>query len=218
MPIADALRNEAGQYDSFGLPAKAARDAVAHSRTAAKRSPLAKACDSRGKERELGDLPRRARSWNEIERAMNRARDLRSKHCAALLAAGFGRLWRAAVVRRAFPSARTKAAVCALMLAGPVALAGFALPLRAALAQEKIAVATRATGTDTATDQARLAELGIDAAAIEQCEDVAALWRAVRELVLTQRISEPMQQRILRRAWLVDPEVRAGSLVESEAN
>src|SRR5688572_19725890 len=165
MTIAGALRNEAGQYDSFGLPAKAARDVVAHSRPAASWTNPARAQDAQCEKREPRDLPRRVRSWRGLKRAMNHTRDLRSKHCAALLAAGFRRLWRAVVARRAFASARTKAAVSALMLVGPIALAGFALPSRAAFAQEKIAVATRASGPDAATDQARLAELGISVTA-----------------------------------------------------
>jgi hypothetical protein len=102
------------------------------------------------------------------------------------------------------------------MFAGPVALGGVALPSTGAFAQEKIAVATRALGTDAATDQARLAELGISMTAIEQCEDAELLWRAVRELVLPQRVSEPIQQRILRRVWVLDPDIAKGSLLESE--
>jgi hypothetical protein len=63
-----------------------------------------------------------------------------------------------------------------------------------------------------------LTGLGLAPEAIESCDDANLLWRAVRELVLTQRISEPMQQRILRRVWIVDAEVRASSVVESTAN
>jgi hypothetical protein len=54
--------------------------------------------------------------------------------------------------------------------------------------------------------------------AIEQCEDVALLWRAVRALVLPQRISVSIQQRILRRVWVLDPDIAKGSLYESEFN
>lgn len=204
MRIANALRDEADQFSSLVLPEDAFPDTSA-------RAPV-----PRDDRRELCGLAR-PRSWRDLERAMSHARDLRSRHCAALFAAGFRYLWKAVVVRRAFESARAKSVVCALMLASPVALAGFALPSRAAFAQEKIAVATRATGTDQAADQARLAELGISAGAVEQCEDAELLWRAVRELVLTQRVSEPMQQRILRRVWMLDPEILNGSRVDSDS-
>lgn len=203
MTIADLRRNEAGQRDSFALPAETFRNTPAGAN-----DPLDGGRDIYG--------PPGARRWQDLEGAMSRARDLRSRHCAALFAAGVRYLWRSVVARRTSASARTKAAVCALMLAGPVALAESALPSRAAFAQEKFTVATRASGTDSATDQARLAELGISAGTIEQCEDVALLWRAVRELVLPQRVSEPVQQRLLRRVWLVDPDIANGSRVDSE--
>jgi hypothetical protein len=122
----------------------------------------------------------------------------------------------AMVARRGFASGRVKAAACALLIAAPVTLAGFALPSRAVFAQEKIAVATRVSTPGAATDQARLAALGTGEAAIEQCDDVELLWRAVRELVLPQRVSERMQQRILRRIWVLDPDIAKGSLLESE--
>ncbi len=67
-------------------------------------------------------------------------------------------------------------------------------------------------------DGALLAQLGLDAGTIETCTDVAALWRAVRELALPGRISEPMQQRILRRIWHADPEIRDASVAHSTTN
>ncbi len=42
--------------------------------------------------------------------------------------------------------------------------------------------------------------------------------RAVRALVLPQRISVSIQQRILRRVWVLDPDIAKGSLYESEFN
>ena len=63
-------------------------------------------------------------------------------------------------------------------------------------------------------DQVLLATIGLDLAVIEQADDHALLWRAVRELVLPGRVSEPTQQRILRRAWLADPSIRDGSCVD----
>ncbi|HEY7610931.1 MAG TPA: hypothetical protein VIF14_17010 [Alphaproteobacteria bacterium] len=176
----------------------------------------AKPRDVKGQDRQLRDLQRQVRRWCDVERAMNRAPDLRAKRRAELLAAGFRCLWQRVVARRNFTPSHAKAAACALMFAGPVALGGVALPSTGAFAQEKIAVATRALGTDAATDQARLAELGISMTAIEQCEDAELLWRAVRELVLPQRVSEPIQQRILRRVWVLDPDIAKGSLLESE--
>jgi len=67
-------------------------------------------------------------------------------------------------------------------------------------------------------DGALLAQIGLDASAIETCNDVAALWRAVRELALPGRISEPMQQRILRRVWLADLEIHGASVDYSATN
>jgi len=67
-------------------------------------------------------------------------------------------------------------------------------------------------------DGALLAQLGLDAGAIETCNDIPALWRAVRELALPGRISEPMQQRILRRVWIADSEVREAPVESFTAN
>lgn len=111
---------------------------------------------------------------------------------------------------------RRVSTACPLLMAGIAALGGAIVPPRAAVAQEKLAVATRNSGPDATSDAARLAALGLPAAAIEQCEDAELLWRAVRELVLTQRVSEAAQQRILRRVWIVDPEIAHGSPLESD--
>ena len=64
-------------------------------------------------------------------------------------------------------------------------------------------------------DRALLAALGLDLATLEQVEDAALLWRAVRELVLPGKVSEETQRRILRRVWLVDAEIRRSSHLES---
>ena len=211
MAIADVRRNEAGHRDSRRFTAETVPGGMAR--------PAARAAArARDPQREVRDQPHRPRSWRDIERAMNRARDLRSRHCAALFAASFRRLWQFVVPRRAFASERAKAAVGTLILAGSVALAGFAVSSQTAFAQEKIAVATRVPAPDAATDRARLAELGISITAIEQCEDADLLWRAVRELVLPQRVSMAIQQRILRRVWVVDPDIAKGSLLNSETH
>ena len=77
---------------------------------------------------------------------------------------------------------------------------------------------TKLAESREAADGVLLAQLGLDAGAIETCTDVAALWRAVRELALPGRISEPMQQRILRRVWLADLEIRDASVDHSTTN
>jgi hypothetical protein len=158
----------------------------------------------------------RPRSWPDIERAMNRAWDLRSWPCAARLAPR--RMWKHFVARKVLAYVRAKVAACVLLLAASVAFSGFALSSRAALAQEKIAVAKGVSGPEAATDQARLAEFGLGLTAIEQCDDVALLWRVVRELVLPHRISVSIQRRILRRVWVLDPDIANGSRHDSEAN
>jgi len=179
---------------------------------------MATSYDAQGQNHQLRDLQRQVRRSSDVERAMNRVRDLRSKHCGELLAAAFRCLCQSVVALRNFTSSRAKSAVCALMFAGSVALGGIALSSGAAIAQEKIAVAVEPLVTDAATDQARLAELGLSVTMIEQCEDAGLLWRAVRELVLPQRVSESIQQRILRRVWVLDPDIAKGSLLDSETN
>jgi hypothetical protein len=69
-----------------------------------------------------------------------------------------------------------------------------------------------------ARDRAALAAIGLDLARIEQTDDAALLWRAVRELVLPGRVSEATQQRILRRVWLADPSLRDASRIDSTVN
>jgi hypothetical protein len=81
--------------------------------------------------------------------------------------------------------------------------------------------ATRVAAADAAApsrDRVLLAALGLDLAVIEQTGEVPRLWRAVRELVLPGKVSEATQQRILRRVWQADPDIRRGSHVDSQAN
>jgi hypothetical protein len=99
-----------------------------------------------------------------------------------------------------------------------VAIAALALTSAPGLAEVGRDMVVRADRDANDTDGALLARYGLDPGTIERCEDVEALWRAVRELVLTQRLSEPMQQRILRRVWIADPETREGSFVDSASN
>jgi hypothetical protein len=109
----------------------------------------------------------------------------------------------------AFPHARAclAAAVVAALGAAPVG--------PPASAQE---LTRTAAGADTrlqSRDAALLAALGLDLATVEQTADSALLWRAVRALVLPSKVSEATQQRILRRAWLADPDIRHGSYLDS---
>jgi len=67
-------------------------------------------------------------------------------------------------------------------------------------------------------DHTKLAELGLDPATLDRANDVALLWRAVRELVLPGRVSDDIQRRVLRRLWQVDPDIANGSYIESETN
>jgi len=85
-------------------------------------------------------------------------------------------------------------------------------------AQELSRTTARADVGAESTDAARLAFLGLDFAAIEQADDAGLLWRAVRELVLPGKVSEATQRRILRRAWLADPDTRHGSYLDSPAH
>ena len=86
-----------------------------------------------------------------------------------------------------------------------------------ASAQELTRTTSAADAGAPSPDAARLAALGLDLATIEQAEDAALLWRAVRELVLPGKVSEATQRRILRRAWLADPDTRHGSYIDSPA-
>lgn len=215
MMTPDILHDDASRHGLRGSRNGAVGGAM-HASPAAHAMARAKVHDALDVDLTLRDSRHHAQRWYEIERAMNHARDLRSRHSAVLLAAGVRYLWRSVTARRIFAPRRAKAAICALIFAGSTALAGFALSSRTASAQEKIAVATRSSGAHAASDHARLAELGISAGTIEQCEDAALLWRAVRELVLPERVSEPMQQRILRRVWILDPDIANGSVLNSE--
>jgi len=78
---------------------------------------------------------------------------------------------------------------------------------------------TSAADTNAPNDDARLlAAYGLDLATIEQAEDPALIWRAIRELVLPGKLSEGTQRRLLRRAWIADPDIRQGSYADSPTN
>ena len=203
--IAHPRRNEAAHCDYRSRLAEVALGGVAE--------PAA--CDP---PREFRGQPHRPRLRRDIERAANVARHLRPSHCAELAAPGLRRIRKHGVARKVLGSGRAIAAASVLLLTAAGTFSGFVLSSVGALAQEKIAVATGPSGSDAATDQARLAEFRLGLTAIEQCEDVALLWRAVRELVLPQRISVSIQQRILRRVWAIDPDIANGSRNDSDFN
>jgi hypothetical protein len=149
-----------------------------------------------------------SKSWRDLERAMDRARDLRALHCAALLAAAFHRIrissfGRTSEVspRRLHAAARAVLVACATALAAAVIFSGIVF------AEEPRKMSARTANPSIIADDAVLAELGLTTAVIETCTDVDLLWRAVRELVLPNRISEPRQQLILRRVWVIDPDI-----------
>jgi hypothetical protein len=152
------------------------------------------------------------RPWADIERNMERARDLRAATCAALAGGAFRRLLRALGRPHlgAAPAMRSAAALgCAIAI-------GVAVMPDTAAAQDAREARLERPAVDG--DRAMLGALGIDAAAIEQCENVPALWRAVRELVLPGRLSEAMQQRVLRRVWLADHEISDAAASGSDTN
>ena len=93
-----------------------------------------------------------------------------------------------------------------------------ALAVGPARAEEPTRVTADADVPSAERDRALLAEIGLDMARIEQSDDVALLWRAVRELVLPGRVSEATRQRILRRVWLADPAIRDASRIDSAVN
>lgn len=159
-------------------------------------------------------------SWRDIERAMDHAHNLRAAHLGALVARGFCYLRRVTFGQKAQHASESRlgAMRCALLLAMAATLAGFVVASGSVPAQERMQITAGPSEKGDATDAARLGEMGLNAAEIETCEDAALLWRAVRELVLPQRISEPMQRRILRRVWIVDATMRNGSFVDSATN
>lgn len=152
-----------------------------------------------------------ARRWSDIERSQQYARDLRSKRCAGYLARAFRRLRRSPAQISALPAAlaRTGAFGLALLLA-PIAMTD------RVSAQEANEARLAQPGGDL--DHERLAALGIASATIDEERNVEALWRAVRELVLPGRLTVPMQQRILRRVWLADPDIRDRPVEDSATN
>src|SRR6185436_2808481 len=94
---------------------------------------------------------------------------------------------------------RSNTGGCALLVACAAALIGLIVSSGTLLAQEGREMTAGTSDDGIGPDQASLAALGLKIDTIERCEDPELLWRAVRELVLRQRISEPVQQRILRR-------------------
>jgi hypothetical protein len=87
-----------------------------------------------------------------------------------------------------------------------------------AAGQETTRIAADADRGTPSAGAAQLRALGIDLATIEQMDDAALLWRAVRELVLPGKVSIGTQQRLLRQAWRADPEIRHGSVIDSPAH
>ena len=71
-------------------------------------------------------------------------------------------------------------------------------------------------GRTEGQDRIVLAEYGLDLAAIETLREPDRLWRVVRDLVLTNRLTRPTQQRILRRVWAIEPAVAEPSWLNSE--
>lgn len=116
---------------------------------------------------------------------------------------------------RLAPGARTARA--ALLLASAGALAVLTTP-NPAHGQEVTPVKRSGERMTAPDDSALLHEFGLDLATLDRSTDTGRLWRAVRELVLPGRVSEATQRRILRRVWLVDPDIAEGSRVDSEAH
>jgi len=106
-------------------------------------------------------------------------------------------------------------AACCAAAALAVALSVSVAPARG---QERTSLTAAREAPSLGRDRALLAALGLDLATLEQAEDATLLWRAVRELVLPGKVSEETQQRILRRVWLVDAEIRQGSYLDSPHN
>jgi hypothetical protein len=119
--------------------------------------------------------------------------------------------------RAAYPRIPRIAIAIAASGAAAIALclASAAGPVRG---QDKATMTADAEGAAPSLDAALLAGLGLDLAAVEQADDVALLWRAVRALALPGRVSEATQQRLLRRVWAIDPDIRHGSRIDSPAN
>ena len=108
-------------------------------------------------------------------------------------------------------------ALAAMLVAGLAAATIAAIP-NPGFAQEARPMATRGHAATTDADRAALAAFGIDLAGIDDCHDVALLWRAVRELVLPGRVSEATRRRILRRVWSADPDFSQSGYVDSPTN
>jgi hypothetical protein len=113
-----------------------------------------------------------------------------------------------------FQSKRKAAA--ATLFFGAVALSTVAIAFQSpARAQETTAHMERPMAE---TDDAALAAFGLEATAIKTSDDPERLWRAVRELVLTGRVSDEMQRRLLRRVWTIDPDIANGSGLASASH
>ncbi len=104
------------------------------------------------------------------------------------------------------------------MLMLGLAAAALTLPVDQLRAQEILPMSAVEQHSPQSADSAALAKLGLDLSKIETCEDVEQLWSAVRELVLPGRVTPATQQRILRRVWVIDPDIRSGSVVPSLVN
>jgi len=168
------------------------------------------------------------RRFSYVERCMERARDERFAVCAAAMSAAFRKVRRALTPsslealaasgrpRQSAFAPKPRKAVTAMLVAGAaafsIAAAAFPVPGHA---QELTANTERRTMD---SDVAALAALGLDAASIETSDNLERLWRAVRELVLPGRVSEETQRRILRRVWMIDPDIANGSRVASDTN
>jgi hypothetical protein len=119
------------------------------------------------------------------------------------------------VAQARIPTVGIAACCAAAAMAVALCLSAAGAPARA---QERTSLSADAETPALGRDRALLAALGLDLATLEHAEDAALLWRAVRELVLPGKVSEATQQRILRRVWLVDPDIRRGSRVASQTH
>jgi hypothetical protein len=99
-----------------------------------------------------------------------------------------------------------------------IAMRPHKLSAAAAIAESSAAISTTTSDDDSslAADRLRLAELGLDLARVESAEDLDALWHAIRNLVLTDLLTVPTQQRLLRRVWNIDSSINAAAWPNSE--
>lgn len=161
------------------------------------------------------------RRWCEIERYMESARNERSANCAAALSAVFGKV-RLAFMLTALAAGklafgrRPRKAVTAIFVAASAAIATVAIGFPTPADAQEWAANTERRMIDN--DTAVLTAFGLNPASIEKTNDLERLWRAVRELVLLGRVSEETQRRILRRVWVIDPEIENDSSLASDTH